>query len=741
MQNQKELTQAFDAAKPETVYSKQLEDNSHTLDYVITPVEIEGKELEVHTIIETVEVVFAESPSTLIDRGFEQVTDVSGRTAYVSFEYNEETNGVSMITVEFEDELTAWGGGQRYASRGVRFNSGAVGGNARISFTDTIVTAADGTVVSTARDQIIQDACDKYLKNTEFADAIKYKDTTDNLLKGIKIGRSLAKVVDVGFGYAWDAVTGALEIHNMKTTCDRMKNKNASMQSEIRGALNREDCKDQYSALRSLLSEVNSYNSEIDSILQACYIANIFKFTFSTASGITVGALSASITGPGSLAIGFAAGMATSAYLEIMTQMLDIDNDSLNEQLTEISDKMESAEARIQDVISKCKPTPTPTPTTAPTKKPTSKPTSTPEPPSPDKPSETTPTNPNTTQADPSGYVYEGITANRLEGVKAMVYYQDENGKAVLWNAEDYDQINPQYTSVLGTYQWFVPKGLWQVTYEKENYEPAKSEWLVVPPPQMEVNYGLISYEAPYVTMVELYEDCVYVTFSKYMKLDQIDRLVIQVDQETGEMKAVNAQESPEGEYLANRFCMTLKNKRSVGQSYHVEVKGDMQSYAGVSAEALSKPITCKNQVKAIELDIPSYLNVGEQIVLKAQINASSYEGVILTVESDHDALNVNEVGDIDKDGEISITVTPRSSGIAYLSIGVEGAEIEKKERIIMASEQDTTLVSYALGDVETKNMAFTVVIIALSGAVLLGVTGLVTFTLQKKKRAKNQIG
>ena len=52
---------------------------------------------------------------------------------------------------------------------------------------------------------------------------------------------------------------------------------------------------------------------------------------------------------------------------------------------------------------------------------------------------------------DPSGYVYEAVTDNRLEGVKATIYYKDaENSTAVLWNAEEYDQSNPLYTDDLG---------------------------------------------------------------------------------------------------------------------------------------------------------------------------------------------------------------------------------------------------------------------------------------------------
>jgi len=93
---------------------------------------------------------------------------------------------------------------------------------------------------------------------------------------------------------------------------------------------------------------------------------------------------------------------------------------------------------------------------------------------------------------DPSGYVYEGNTNNRLEGVKCTIYYKEkEDSKPVLWDATKYEQENPLYTDSEGRYAWDVPEGLWQVKYEKEGYEPTYSDWLTVPPPQTDVNIAM----------------------------------------------------------------------------------------------------------------------------------------------------------------------------------------------------------------------------------------------------------
>ncbi len=92
----------------------------------------------------------------------------------------------------------------------------------------------------------------------------------------------------------------------------------------------------------------------------------------------------------------------------------------------------------------------------------------------------------------PSGYIYEAVLSNRLEGVTATCYqkvigedmYGDTTEEAVVWNAADYSQVNPQKTDATGFYRWDVPQGMWQVKYEKEGYETAYSEWLPVPPPK-----------------------------------------------------------------------------------------------------------------------------------------------------------------------------------------------------------------------------------------------------------------
>ncbi|MCR4958217.1 MAG: hypothetical protein K6B13_06385, partial [Prevotella sp.] len=127
---------------------------------------------------------------------------------------------------------------------------------------------------------------------------------------------------------------------------------------------------------------------------------------------------------------------------------------------------------------------------------------------------------------DPSGFVYEAVNSNRVEGVTTTCYYKetkediygDLHDEAVLWDAENYAQENPLFTDADGRYQWDVPTGLWQVKYEKQGYETTYSDWLPVPPPQLEVNVGITQMKQPNVQKVKACEDGIDIAFDKYMR-------------------------------------------------------------------------------------------------------------------------------------------------------------------------------------------------------------------------------
>lgn len=119
---------------------------------------------------------------------------------------------------------------------------------------------------------------------------------------------------------------------------------------------------------------------------------------------------------------------------------------------------------------------------------------------------------------DPSGFVYEGVLTRPVEGVTSTLYFNPTTeGEGTVWNAEDYSQINPQLTDGLGKYGWDVPRGNWRVVFEKEGYETTMTDWLPVPPPQLDVNIGMRKISPATLKEAHAYEDEVTVEMDTYM--------------------------------------------------------------------------------------------------------------------------------------------------------------------------------------------------------------------------------
>lgn len=140
---------------------------------------------------------------------------------------------------------------------------------------------------------------------------------------------------------------------------------------------------------------------------------------------------------------------------------------------------------------------------------------------------------------DPSGYVYEAVPSNRVEGATVSLY-EFTNGSAVLVDADLFGlEPNPQTTGADGRYQWFVPEGWWRVKVSKEGYETADTGssaeygldaarqsdgawYMPVLPVQLDVNIPLVDYTAPVVQEVNATTEGIYVTFSKYMEEESL---------------------------------------------------------------------------------------------------------------------------------------------------------------------------------------------------------------------------
>ena len=278
---------------------------------------------------------------------------------------------------------------------------------------------------------------------------------------------------------------------------------------------------------------------------------------------------------------------------------------------------------------------------------------------------------------DPSGFVYEAVSSNRLEGVRATCYYKetkedmygDLHDNVVLWNAEEYAQENPLFTDAEGMYRWDVPQGLWQVKYEKEGYETTYSEWLPVPPPQLEVNIGMTQLRQPAVQYVKACTDGIDITFDKYMRpqtLNTANILVTKNGQTVGgKIELLNTDsgyETPDSAY-ASKVRFTPTTPLTLTDKVWLTVRRQVESYAGLQMEQdFTQEFDVEQRITAIVADSLLYMSEGSTQTLTVQVlPAEAAKGKQLK------AISLNE--EVVIVGNTSPAVTLGENGSATLDV------------------------------------------------------------------------
>lgn len=191
---------------------------------------------------------------------------------------------------------------------------------------------------------------------------------------------------------------------------------------------------------------------------------------------------------------------------------------------------------------------------------------------------------------DPSGYAYEGLPENRLEGVTATILEQDSSlpDQWHEWDAGWFGQSNPLITDKQGRYGWDVPEGKWRVLFEKEGYLPAQSADLTVLPPHFDVNVGMISLAPPTAAVGQVvYGSGMPISFSKYMMADTVNAQSVYAETEEGfrvpgHVEAVDPKPDAAQVMLAKQFIFMPDAPLVEGAAYRLHILADVQSYARV---------------------------------------------------------------------------------------------------------------------------------------------------------------
>lgn len=292
---------------------------------------------------------------------------------------------------------------------------------------------------------------------------------------------------------------------------------------------------------------------------------------------------------------------------------------------------------------------------------------------------------------DPAGYVYEGVSSNRIEGVMASCYYketeEDEYGiiqdRAVLWDATEFEQENPLFTDKNGMYQWFVPQGLWQVKFEKEGYETTYSEWLPVPPPQLEVNVAITQNKQPEVKVVHAYEDGIVVEFDKYMQPATLNTNNIFVVQNGEKVAGTVTMLNEEIAYRDENVKYASKVRFVYDQPITTEevtltVSNQVKSYAGVQMqEAYTQTFDIEKEIKQLvaEETVSVYYGNEHTLTVKAQpaeaaagktLMVASLSPMILTVDAESVVFDENGEAVVKVYGELPGTTAVNYSIAGY---------------------------------------------------------------------------
>ena len=323
-----------------------------------------------------------------------------------------------------------------------------------------------------------------------------------------------------------------------------------------------------------------------------------------------------------------------------------------------------------------------------------------------DDPSLTQPNTPALTPAiDPAGYVYEAVHSNRMEGVQASCYYKevvedmygDKHENVVLWDAAAYAQKNPLFTDENGMYRWDVPQGLWQVKLEKEGYETTYSEWLPVPPPQLEVNLGMKQFSQPQVAKATAYPTGVEVVFDKYMDLETLEakRFTLTRNGEVlnAQLEWVDAEPVKEGDALqyAKTVRLVTADTLLTTDEVMLTVSRFVKSYAGIPmANDFQQTFDIVKEVQQVVVDsLVKVLYGGEKKVRVSVLPFDAAIGQKVVVRSTSILIAATDTCEavLDENGQAVFTLMGKLPGSTQLEFTLVEANKQAIAEVLVEKE------------------------------------------------------
>jgi len=315
---------------------------------------------------------------------------------------------------------------------------------------------------------------------------------------------------------------------------------------------------------------------------------------------------------------------------------------------------------------------------------------------------------------DPAGYVYEAVPSNRLVGVTMTAFFRATmDDEPVLWDASEYDQSNPLLTDHEGRYAWDVPEGFWQVRAEMDGFETAYSLWMPVPPPQLNINIGMISRAAPVVESINAYPDAIEIIFNRFMDIDTLTTSNITVSQNgnniPGTIELVNREWSIDPtseyvEYIEGYFASTIKfiPNSTLDESVTINISTNVASYAGTTmAQAFTQTLDTRPEpveIRVQDTDI-AFDEYGNIIVTILPVGAAVGQRIIAVSDSPMIASVEREIT-IGADGRAVIPIFGELPGLANITLTLEGTSLQTQFAVNVDMPGGSTEPNIIPGDV-----------------------------------------
>ena len=278
----------------------------------------------------------------------------------------------------------------------------------------------------------------------------------------------------------------------------------------------------------------------------------------------------------------------------------------------------------------------------------------------------------------------------------------------VLWDAEKYAQENPLFTDANGLYRWDVPAGLWQVKFEKEGYKTTNTEWLPVPPPQLDINVGIQQYKQPEVASAVAYEEGIDVKFDKYMRPstfnDQTIRLQlmkegVESNVESVEVTFVNLEEAADSCYASHIRINPSNITLGLYDHVRLTIGTAVESYAGLRMqETYTQMLPIEQHITAICVE-PEYAvasNASTNISVQVLPVEAAQGKQIQVVSAQDDIAQVSVQNSvIDAEGKFTFQLTGGLTGMTGLTFRIHDG---RQQNSLLADTTTTVRVCSANG-------------------------------------------